>query len=230
MPVAQAPRQPERPAEAWLCRQGAVDLLREIQRQAIPELTRVFGHTGLYLRPCAALPASLSGNMLAQVLSLHRDGGRLRGELACEDEALPVASGTVSLAYALCVLETSPRPEALVGELARVLKPGGVALLITLNPWGLARLRWSFRGLDPVDPAVLGQWLAGRGLEIERQRWLGPMWSPARATDLQETRPGGLLAGLRAGHLVVARRREAGLTPLRAGKPALALRPGMSAG
>ena len=230
MPAAPSPRQPDRPAEAWLRREAALDLLREIQRQAIPELTRVFGHTGLYLRPCEALAPALSGNMLAQVLSLYREGGRLRGELACEDEALPVASGTVSLAYALCVLETSPRPEALLGELARVLKPGGVALLITLNPWGLARLRWSFRGLDAVDPAVLGQWLAGRGLDIERQRWLGPMWAPPRGTDLQETPAGGLLAGLRAGHLVVARRREAGLTPLRAGKPALSLRPGMSAG
>lgn len=230
MPAAQAPRQPDRPAEAWLRREGSLDLLREIQRQAIPELTRVFGHSGLYLRPCAALPETLSGNMLAQVLSLHRDGGRLAGALECEDAALPVASGSLSLAYAVCVLETSPRPESLVGELARVLKPGGVALLLTLNPWGLARLRWSFRGLEPVDPALLSQWLAGRGLEIERQRWLGPMWSPPRATDLQETRPGGLLSGLRAGHLVVARRREAGLTPLRAGKPAMALQPGMSTG
>lgn len=230
MPAAPSPRQPDRPAEAWLRRETAQDLLREIQRQAIPELTRVFGHSGLYLRACADLPETLSGNMLAQVISLHRDGGRLAGEFTCGDEALPVASGSLSLAYALCVLETSPRPDALVAELARVLKPGGVAVLITLNPWGLARLRWSFQGLEPIDPAALSKWLAGGGLDIERQRWLGPMWSPPRATDLQETRPGGLLAGLRAGHLVVARRREAGMTPLRAGKPALALRPGMSAG
>src|SRR5690606_11712805 len=114
-------------------------------------LTRVFGHTGLYLRPCRALDGTLSGNMLARVLSLHRQDGRFEGELACEDSALPLPGSSVSLAYALCVLETSPRPEALAAELARVLKPGGVALVLTLNPWGLARLRWSFRGLAAVD-------------------------------------------------------------------------------
>lgn len=230
MPAAHSRRQPERPAEAWLCREGSLALLHELQRQAIPELTRVFGHTGLFLRPCEALPAALSGNMLARVLSLHRAGGRFAGELACEDEALPLASASVSLAYALCVLETSPRPERLAAELARVLKPGGVALVLTLNPWGLARLRWSFRGLEAVEPASLVHWLEGRGLDIERQRWLGPLWAPPAGTDLREARPGGLFAGLRAGHLVVARRREPGLTPLRAGTPALALRPGMSAG
>ncbi len=230
MPAVHFRRQPERPAEAWLRREGSLALLQELQRQAIPELTRVFGHTGLYLRPSEALPGPLSGNMLARVVSLHRADGRLAGELACEDEALPLASGSVSLAYALCVLETSPRPEALAGELARVLKPGGVALVLTLNPWGLARLRWSFRGLGAVEPGSLAQWLGNCGLDIERQRWLGPMWSPAAGVDVREARSGGLLAGLRAGHLLVARRREPGLTPLRAGSPALALRPGMSAG
>lgn len=230
MPAAHSRRQPERPAEAWLGREGSLALLRELQRQAIPELTRVFGHTGLYLRPCRALSGALSGNMLAQVLSLHRQDGRFEGELACEDGALPLPGASVSLAYALCVFETSPRPEALAAELARVLKPGGVALVLTLNPWGLARLRWSFRGLAAIDPAGLAQWLGDRGLDIERQRWLGPMWSADGGVDLRETTPGGLLAGLRAGHLLVARRREPGLTPLRAGAPALSLRPGMSAG
>ena len=230
MPAAPTRRQPEFPAEAWFCREGSLALVREIQRHAIPELTRVFGHTGLYLRPCGALPETLSGNMLAQVLSLHRERGRLAGGLACEDAALPIASGSLSLVYALCVLETSEQPEALASELARVLKPGGVALLLSLNPWGLARLRWAFRGLAPVDPSTLQLWLGRHGLEVERQRWLGPMWRPAPAVDVSSQASGGLFAGLRAGHLVVARRREPGLTPLRAGAPALALRPGMSAG
>ena len=230
MPAAPSRRQPEFPAEAWLCREGSLALLRELQRHAIPELTRVFGHSGLYLRPCGALPEALSGNLLAQVLSLHREHGRLAGQLCCDDEALPVASGSLALAYGLCVFETSPRPEALAAELARVLKPGGVALLLSLNPWGLARFRWCFRGLAPVEPATLAQWLGQHGLEVERQRWLGPMWRPSPRVDVSGQSAGGLLAGLRAGHLVVARRREPGLTPLRAGTPALAFRPGISAG
>lgn len=230
MPVAASPRQPDSGAEDWFCREPGLALLHQVQREAIPELTRVFGHSGLYLRPCRALPEVLSGNMLAQVLGLHRVGNRFTGALDCHDGALPLASGSLSLVYALCVFETSPDPDALVGEIARVLKPGGVALLASLNPWGLARLRWSFSGLQGIDPVRLGQQVVDHGLEVERQHWLGPVWAPAGGLELREPRRQGLLAGLRAAHLLVARRREPGLTPLRAGTPTMALRPGMTAG
>ncbi|KFL35551.1 methyltransferase domain-containing protein [Arenimonas donghaensis] len=204
--------------------------MHQVQREATPELTRVFGHSGLYLRPCRALPEVLSGNMLAQVLSLHRAGDRFGGDLDCRDDALPLATGSLSLVYALCVFETSPEPEVLVREIARVLKPGGVALLASLNPWGLARLRWAFSGLRGIDPVWLGQQVVDQGLEIERQHWIGPIWAPAAGLELREPLRQGLFAGLRAAHLLVARRREPGLTPLRAGTPTMALRPGMTVG
>lgn len=230
MPAAASPRQPESGAEVWFCREPGLGLLHQVQREAIPELTRVFGHSGLYLRPCRALPEVLSGNMLAQVLGLHRVGNRLAGELDCNDGALPLASGSLSLVYALCVFETSPEPDALVREIARVLKPGGVALLTSLNPWGLARLRWTLSGLRGIDPVRLGQQVVDQGLEVERQHWIGPQWTPAAGLELREPRRQGLFAGLRAAHLLVARRREPGLTPLRVGTPTMALRPGMTAG
>ncbi|WP_460453615.1 class I SAM-dependent methyltransferase [Arenimonas aestuarii] len=228
--MAPTPRQHEGNADAWFCREPGLALLHQIQREAIPELTRVFGQSGLYLRPCRALPEALSGNMLAQVLSLYRHEDHFRGALACGDEALPLASGSLSLVYALCVLETCPDPDALVGEIARVLKPGGVALLASLNPWGLARLRWALRGLRGIDPVRLGQQVVDNGLEIERQHWLGPVWAPTAGLELREPRGQGLFAGLRAAHLIVARRREPGMTPLRTGTPNMALRPGMTAG
>ncbi len=230
MPAAPTPRQHEGSADSWFCRDPGLALLHQVQREAIPELTRVFGHSGLYLSPCQALPKALSGNMLAQVLGLHRHRDHFQGLLACRDQALPLTSGSLSLVYALCVLETSPDPDALVGEIARVLKPGGVALLLTLNPWGLARLRWAFSGLRGIDTVQLGQQVIDHGLEIERQRWLGPVWTPAPGLELREPRGQGLFAGLRAAHLMVARRREPGMTPLRAGAPTMALRPGISAG
>lgn len=230
MPAAASPRQPDPSAEDWFCREPGLGLLHQVQREAIPELTRVFGHGGLYLRACRAMPEQLSGNMLAQVTTVYRAGDRLAGDLACRDGALPFASASLALVYALGVFETSPEPDALVGEIARVLKPGGVALLASLNPWGLARLRWSFRGLRGIDPIRLGQQVVDHGLEIERQHWLGPMWAPAPGLELREPRRQGLFAGLRAAHLLVARRREPGMTPLRAGAPAMALRPGISAG
>ena len=123
MPPAHARRQPDPPAEAWFRRDTTLRLVQEVQRQAIPELTRVFGHTGLYLRPCPELPEALSGNMLADVLSLKREDGGFGGGLACADAALPLASGSLSLVYALFVLETSPDPAQLLREIARAVLP-----------------------------------------------------------------------------------------------------------
>lgn len=205
-------------------------LLREVQRQAIPDLTRVFGHTGLYLRPTGALEPGLPGNMLANVLSLHREGDRFRGALACDDARLPLASGSLSLVYAMFVFESSPDPLALMSEVARVLKPEGAAMFLTLNPWGPSRVRWAFKGMKGFDPGLFAGHVAASGLEVQRRRYLGPIWSVARATDLAPAAGTGLAARLRMASLVVARRRDPGLTPLRAGTPVLKFRPGMSAG
>ena len=205
-------------------------LLREVQRQAIPDLTRVFGHAGLYLRPTAALEPVLPGNGLARVLSLHRRGDGFSGAVACDDARLPLASGSLSLVYALFVFESSPDPRALMSELARVLKPDGAALLLTLNPWGPSRLRWAFKGMKGFDPGLFAGHVAAAGLEVQRRRYLGPIWSAARATDLDPAPSTGLAARLRMASLVVARRRDPGLTPLRAIAPVLKFRPGMSAG
>lgn len=230
MPPAPAPRQPDTPAAAWFGREATLRMLHEVQRQAIPELTRVFGHTGLYLRPTPALAPVLSGNMLANVLSLHRDGDAFAGDLACRDEQLPICSGCVSLVYGLFVLETSASPAALIDEMARVLKPEGIAILLTLNPWSPARLRWGFRGLAPRDPASVAAGLQAAGLDVQRRRAVGPLWSSAPAVDLAARGRDHPWSGLRMAHLLVARRRDPGLTPLRAGSPALKFRPGMSAG
>lgn len=230
MPPAHARRQPDPAADAWFRRDASLGLLREVQRQAIPELTRVFGHSGLYLRPTGELDPGLPGNMLASVLSLHRDAAAFGGAVACDDARLPLASGSLSLVYALFVFESSPDPQALMSELARVLKPEGVAMFITLNPWGPARLRWAFKGMQGFDPGGFAGQVRAAGLEVQRRRYLGPIWSAARATDLDPGRASGLAARLRMASLVVARRRDPGLTPLRASAPALKFRPGMSTG
>lgn len=230
MPPAPARRQPDKPADIWFRRDATLRLTQEVQRQAIPELTRVFGHSGLYLRPSDALPPALSGNMLANVLSLHRQGDSFSGDLACNDPALPIASGCLSLVYALFVLESSTDPAALLAESARVLKPDGVALFLSLNPWAPARLRWAFRGLHCFDPVDLATRVRSAGLEVQRRRYLGPVWSPPGAIDLSARRGEGPGTRLRMASLIVARRREAGVTPLRAGTASLKFRPGISAG
>ena len=202
-----------------------------MQRQAVPELTRVFGHTGLYLRPADVVPPTLSGNLLAGVVSLVRDGDGFGGDLACRDDRLPFASGTLSLVYALFVFETSSSPRALLEEIARVLAPEGVAILLTLNPWSPARVRWAFRGLSCADGDTFAGRVRDAGLDVQRRRRVGPLWSPPARID---TAPPDTVAGpsgrLRMADLTVARRRDPGVTPLRAGSPRIAFRPGMSAG
>jgi SAM-dependent methyltransferase len=205
-------------------------MLQEVQRHAIPELTRVFGQTGLYLRPTPMLGTGLPGHLLADVVSLHRQGQAFAGDLRCEDGGLPIASASQSLVYGLFVFESSPDPAALMAELVRVLRPEGTALLFTLNPWGPSHLRWAFKGMKGCDPALFAAQVRSAGLEVLRRRYVGPIWSADRAIDLAPRRDGGLAARLRMASLVVARRRDPALTPLRATARQLAFRPGMSAG
>jgi SAM-dependent methyltransferase len=205
-------------------------MLREVQRQALPELTRVFGPAGLYLRPTGALGPDLSGHQLGTVASLHRAGSGFQGDLVCTDEAVPIASGTLALVYGLFIIETSPDPAALLGEVSRMLQPDGVALLVTLNPWSPCRMRWAFRGLRPVEPSAFAAHVGAAGLDVLRRGYLGPMLATAGPTDLEPQRGAAMVSRLRAASLVVARRRDPGVTLLRTAAPALKFRPGMSAG
>ena len=125
-----------------------------------------------------------------------------------------------------------PRAVAAVDALLAVL--AGCALfalmLLTFNPLAPLRLRWMGRGLRPVAGAWLAPALSAHGLELQRRRAIGPVWSGRHALDVGGPREGGLTDGLRAASLWVARRREAGLTPLRNRAAGLAFRPGVSAG
>lgn len=196
---------------------------------AIPELTRVFGQYGLYLRPSPAFSTDLSGNMLANIISLTRDQGRLGGQLRCLDGELPIGTGSLSLVYALFMIETSPDPEGLMQEIARSLKPEGVALVISLNPWSLARLRWLAQPVRVAGSSTVERLARDAGLDVIRRQFIGPFWASATSA-VADGRGNGWLDGFRAASLLVLRRREAALTPLRKAASAVSLRPGMSAG
>jgi SAM-dependent methyltransferase len=196
---------------------------------AIPELTRVFGQYGLYIRPSPEISTDLSGNMIGRVVCLHRQGRALAGQLLCEDGHLPIGNHSLSMVYALFAFETSPDPEGLMQEIARSLKPEGVALVLSVNPWCLARLRW-LAGLGRGMPAAkVEQWARNAGLDPVRRQHIGPFWPRAEAA-IHAQGGSGLIDELRVANLVVLKRREAGLTPLRKAHAAVSLRPGMSAG
>jgi len=203
-------------------------MLADVQRDALPEMTRVFGQHGLYLRPSEAIPADLSGNMLAKVVSLWRAGNGFRGDVDCVDQEFPIASASLSLVYALFVVEGAPSPAVLLHEFARMLKPEGNVLVLSLNPWSPAQLRW----LKPPASSSshrLEKLAHEAGLEVVRRQFLGPFW-PATRTLRFDPRQPGLGDAFRAARLTVLRRREAALTPLRKPAAAVSLRPGMSAG
>lgn len=229
MPSHRRLRQPESGPAKWLERGAGRQLLADVQRMAIPELTRVFGQTGLYLRPTARITADLSGNMLAQVISLHRSGSLFEGQLRCADAELPISTASLSLVYALFVLESSPDPHGLVQEFARVLKPEGVALVISLNPVSLARLRWIHALGGAASSSQVERMAREAGLEVVRHQFIGPFW-PSTSSAISDPGGKGWLDEFRAANLVVLRRRDVAMTPLRKPASAVSLRPGMSAG
>jgi SAM-dependent methyltransferase len=225
MPSLRPLRQPQRLPLGWLDGPSGRQLLDAVQHLAIPELTRVFGNCGLYLRPLSGIAPELSGNMLSQVVSLYRDGHRFGGQARCEDDEMPFASARLSLVYACFVLESSPAPQVLLAEIHRMLKPEGVAMMFGLNPWSPCVLRHSRSGARLHGVGTVEAMARQAGLELMSRHYLGPC------------RPGGSNAmgngwwdSLRTSYLVLLRRRDATLTPLRKSSAAASLRPGVSLG
>lgn len=93
--------------------------------------------------------------------------------LSGEAYALPFGTASFDLVVSIGVLQTLGEPERALGEMARVLRPGGALVVEALNRRALVsrargvvrRVRgWSdrVRAWDPVD--VIG-WLEGHGLD-----------------------------------------------------------------
>jgi len=71
------------------------------------------------------------------------------GQYLCGDaEQLPLADASVDLIWSSLAVQWCERPERLLAELARVLKPGGRCLLATLGPGTLHELRQSWAVVD----------------------------------------------------------------------------------
>jgi len=117
-------------------------------------------------------------------------------EFVCADAtSMPLASNSISLLYCFSALYAMPRSEAVVNEVARVLRPGGHAILDFGNSRSLNALSVSHytewppmhaRSLSDID-AMIG----AAGLEIverrrfqilplwaDRPRWLWPLLHP----------------------------------------------------
>ncbi|MBS0193058.1 MAG: methyltransferase domain-containing protein [Proteobacteria bacterium] len=216
MPAVHAPRQPTQPATDRLAGGALRGLLRRASRDAAPDVARCSGFYGLFVEPFDDAPALATPNIHTRV-HLRRDGAGLAGDLHCDEMRLPFADGSFALVYLACALETSRDAVGLAAECARLLEPEGTLLVLSLNPLSPARLRWAFAGLRAWSPEATSAVLSGLSLDVMGWRYLGARWSGDADTASIDV-AGAQVHGspLRSAYLLQARRRDAGMLPLRA--------------
>jgi len=217
-------------AEATLSGERMRALLQRCHRDAAPDVARCSGRYGLFIEPHVEGSYAFAAPNLHTCLHLQRDGDSFDGDLRCGESALPLADESVALIFAACAFEAARDAIGLAAEIARVLEPEGTLLVLGLNPWSPAHLRWMFGGLHVWSPDALRALLTGLGLEIMGCRYLGARWSAGEtaAVDVGAVQIAG--SPLRSGFLLEARRRDPGMTPLRAQSSAVRFGTGARAG
>lgn len=190
-----------------------------------PILAGVYGTTGLFLRAHQATPDSLPVNLLGNVLGLALDGAQvLRGGLSCAPGELPLASESCKLVVVQHLFERLDDPASCVGEIARVLAPEGVLLVLGFNPLSLWR-PWlagtARRACLPIRVRTGQSWattIGAQGIDVLQTRYAGA-WSPWSVPPVDPAAAIGSaanpLARLRGSWLLLARKRRSVLTPLR---------------
>jgi SAM-dependent methyltransferase len=194
----------------------------------------VYGNYGLFLRPHLGAPAPLPQHLLGKMIELApgRDG-MLEGALRCTPGQLPFASESFKLLIAQHVLEQLDDADDCAAELARVLAPEGVALILGFNPLGTWR-PWLARHaahLRPRSAHATRALLAREQVDTLQVRFPGSLWPHVNMT----AEPGAMstrLARFGSTWLLLARKRRSTLTPLRLRRPAreLALNPRLAPG
>ena len=235
MPALQTLRQPgassSARAQTWLAREGTRRLLAACRHAAAADVARSSGRYGLFVDPQAPAEDRFTSPNLHTAVYLHRDDANFAGDVHCDESMLPFADESFALIFLGCGFELARDPVGLAAECARLLEPEGTLLVLGLNPWSPARLRWLFSGLHSWSPEALRPMLTGLGLEVLRHRYLGGVWSGGDSATLDlGDMPSAASSPLRCGFLLEARRRDPGLTPLRATAQRVALGSGAHAG
>ena len=209
-------------------RHAALQRLYEQELTALaPILAGVYGNAGLLLRAAEAICGRLPEHLLGTVLELALDDAQtLRGNLACVPGELPLASESCKLVVVQHLFERLDDPAACVGEIARVLAPEGVLLVLGFNPLSLWRpwLASAARRAQTVlrirSAQSCGMLFAAQGMDLLQTRYFGALspWSKPDATPVDEAGQGARamrLARFRGSWLLLARKRRSALTPLR---------------
>ena len=207
-------------------------LARELHALA-PIVSGVYGNYGLFLRAHPHAPFALPPHLLGRMLDLVLDAGEFGGDVRCEPTLLPFASESFKLVIAQHVLEQIGDADACAGELARVLAPEGVALVLGFNPVGSWRPWLSLnapRGdvrLRLQSAYAWQQKLAREQVDTLQIRFPGTLWPHS------EQRSGSSpLARFGSTWLLLARKRRSVLTPLRlrSNSREMALKPRLAPG
>ncbi len=215
MPATQSPRQPVSRAETTLSSASVRALLGHCHRDAAVDVARFSGRYGMFIEPHADSGYAFAAANLHTRLQLQRSGDGFVGDLRCSESALPLSDESLALIFMSCAFEAARDAVGLAAECARLLEPEGTLLVLGLNPWSPAHLRWMFGGVRIWSPDAVGALLTGLDMEILGCRYVGARWSARAAPAIDVAgrhRPG---SPLRSGFLLEARRRDVGLTPLR---------------
>ena len=195
-------------------------LLAEELRALAPELAGVFGRQGLVVQPGPAAQPVPSAPMLGRLVRLHVDGTqRLTGDVDCDPAELPFVDASFRLVLVQHAAEAIARPDAFRSEIARIVEPGGILMVLGFQPLGLWRpwLLWQqSRGGHAVRARPAWQWreaLAEAGIDAYAVRRLGPL--TRRVDTSGRVAPPivkKVLAPLRPSWLLLARKRSLGPT------------------
>ncbi len=189
-----------------------------------PVLSGIYGNSGLFLRAHGAAPANLPAHLLGRMVALTLSDAQFDGDVRCAPAQLPFANETFKLLIAQHVFEQMPRPDDCVADIARVLAPEGVALILGFNPVSLWRPWLALNGprsgprLRLRSARAWQQMLAREQVDTLQVRYPGTLW-PRAESGQPSTSETGLLATflgrIGSSWLLLARKRRSTLTPLR---------------
>jgi SAM-dependent methyltransferase len=196
-----------------------------LAREAValaPILSAAYGNYGLLLRPRQG-GATLPAHLLGKIVELDvEDDGLLAGAVRCAPWQLPFASESFKVLIVQHALERIVDIEDCVAELARVLAPEGIALMLGFNPLGTWRpwLMRRARGLRLRSAGVCKAQLQREQIDTLQIRFPGVLWPRAGAMAEPEKPAHPVLARFGSSWLLIARKRRSTLTPIRLRKPA----------
>ena len=197
-------------------------LLAREMAALVPILSSAYGNYGLFLRPQldgAALPPHLLGKIVE--LDVDEDGF-FSGAVRCASWQLPFANESFKVLIVQHMLERVADAQACVAELARVLAPEGIALMLGFNPLGTWR-PWLMRGghgLRLRSARVCKSQLERERIDTLQVRYPGVLWPRAKAMGTSQITTHSLLARFGSSWLLIARKRHSTLTPIRLRKKA----------